>query len=247
MSVFYEKTYTVDTRDVDPFNCCRPSALLGILQEAGTDAAVALHVSREDIIPKYNAFWMLARIWYHLDCPLRWDDHVHVKTWHRGGTGASMYRDFDLTVDGRRVGEAVSTWVLADMDTHKLFRLSNVEEFAGTGGGELCKEKLLNKLRLPDELTRAERRRLHYSDTDINGHVNNSKYADFVCDAIHMETLGETQFVSSLQLGYLAECLPGEEIDLLTVEQDGTIFIRGADESGKARFEASVILSENAH
>lgn len=247
MPVYYEKTYTIDTRDVDPFNCCRSSALLGILQEAGTDAAVALHVSREDIIPKYNAFWMLARIWYQLDRPLRWDDHVHVKTWHRGGAGASMYRDFDLTVDGVPVGEAVSTWVLADMDTHKLFRLSNVEEFAGTGGGELCKAKLLNKLRLPEGLALAERRRLHYSDTDINGHVNNSKYADFVCDAIHMEDLGKSRFVSSLQLGYLAECLPGEEIDLLTGEQDGTAFVRGADESGKARFEAALTLSENVN
>lgn len=247
LSVFYEKTCMIDTRDVDPFNCCRPSALLGILQEGATNAARDLHIAREEIIPKYNAFWMLARIWYRLDRPLHWGEEVTLKTWHRGGTGASMYRDFDLFVDGVTVGEAVSTWVMADMDTHKLFRLSNVEEFAGTGGGELCKDRLLNKLRLPEGLTLAERRRLHYSDTDINGHVNNSKYADFVCDAIHMETLGETRFVSSLQLGYLAECLPGNEVDLLTVEQDGLIYVRGADESGKARFEAALTLSENAH
>lgn len=242
MPVFYEKTYTVDTRDVDPFNTCRPSALLGILQEAATAAAMELHVSRENIVPRYNAFWMLARIWFTLDRPLRWNERVTVKTWHRGGNGASMYRDFDLSVGGVPVGEAVSTWVVADLDTHKLLRLSNMEEFAGTGGGALCKTKLLNKLRLPENLVLSERRKLHYSDADINGHVNNARYADFACDALRMETLGREYFISSLQLGYLAECLPGEELDLFTLEQEGTHYIRGMDAAAKPRFDAALTL-----
>lgn len=242
LSVFYEKTYTVDTRDVDPFNCCRSSSLLGILQEAGTDAAQQLHVSREEIITRYNAFWMLARTWYRLDRPLRWGEQIQVKTWHRGGKSAAMYRDFDLSVAGVPVGEAVSTWVMADVDSHKLLRLSGVTEFEGTSGGALCKDKLLPKLHLPEGLTLAERRRLHYSDTDINGHVNNSRYADFVCDAVHMERLGHTRFLSQLQVGYLAECLPGEELDLLSGTQEGRHYVRGADALGKPRFEAALTL-----
>ena len=34
MSTFYETQLRVDSRDVDLFNHCRPSALLGIVQEA---------------------------------------------------------------------------------------------------------------------------------------------------------------------------------------------------------------------
>lgn len=234
----------MDTRAVDLYNCCRPSALLGILQEAATDAAVVIHASRSEIVPKYHAFWMLARVWFGLDRPLRWNERLTVTTWHRGGKGAAMYRDFDLAVEGARVGEAVSTWVLADIDTHKLRRLSCIPDFADTGGGVLCKEKLLGKLRLPEGLALAERRRLHYSDTDINGHVNNSKYADYVCDALHMERLGRGHFVSSLQLGYLAECLPGEEISLLAGEQDGNYYVRGADTEHVARFDAVLTLGQ---
>ena len=100
MSVFYERSFRVDSRDVDPFNQCRPSALLGYLQEAATEAACALHVSREEMIDKYHVFWMLARMWYRLDRPLFWDDTVTIRTWHRGDKGASMYRDFDLFRDG---------------------------------------------------------------------------------------------------------------------------------------------------
>lgn len=243
MDIFFEKTYLVDTRDIDPFGDCRPSALLGILQEAATDAAVKLNISRDYILPRYNAFWMLARIWYRLSRPLRWGEAVAVKTWHRGGRGATMYRDFDLFVDGRQVGEAVSIWVMADFDSHKLFRLADIEEFAGTSGGTLCKDKTLSKLRLPEDLTVAERRLLRYSDADMNGHVNNARYADFTCDALRMEQLGRARFVSSLQLNYLAECLPGEEIDLLTGEGEGTCYVRGTDSAGQHRFEAALTLT----
>lgn len=244
MSVFYEDTYLIDSRDVDPFNQCRPSALLGLLQEAATEAAVVLHVSREEMLARYNVFWMLSRIWYRLDRPLRWSERLTVRTWHRGGRGAAMYRDFDLLVDGEPVGEAVSIWVLADLDTRRLFRLSKVMEFEGTTGEELCKDKLLTKVRLPGDMALAERRALHYSDADINGHVNNAKYADFACDALHLETLGAGRFVSSLQVGFLAECRPGETLEIYTGAGEGGWYAHGADGAGKSRFDAHLTLGQ---
>lgn len=243
MSVFYENTYPMDTRDMDPFMQCRPSALLGYLQQAGTEAALELKLSREEMIRQYNVFWMLARIWYRLDRPLGWGDKLTVRTWHRGGRGAAMYRDFDLLVDGVPMGEAVSTWVLADLDTRKLFRLSGVTQVEGTTGGPLCKDKLLTRVRLPGGLEPVERRLLHYSDTDVNGHVNNARYADFACDAVRLDTLGAGRFVSSFQAGYLAECRAGETLILSTAEAEGVFFVHGADEVGSSRFDAALTLA----
>ena len=223
MSLWYEMTLPIDSRDVDGKGVCKASALLGHLQEAATQAAEHGGFSREVITREHGAFWMLTRVWYRLERPLRWEEELTIRTWHRGGRGAAMYRDFDLRVDGVRVGEAVSTWVLADMDTRKLFRLSGVAQFEGTDGGELCKDKLLHKPKLPEGLALAEteRRLMRYSDCDIDGHVNNARYADFACDALHLENLGREAFVSQLQLGYLAECRPGERIALSTAGRDG--------------------------
>ena len=44
---------------------------------------------------------------------------------------------------------------------------------------------------------------MRYSDTDINGHVNNTRYADFVCDALELENLSQDRFLSQMQIGYL--------------------------------------------
>lgn len=101
--MYYENTYRVGARDVDPFNQCRPSSMMDFLQEAATEAAVELHVSREEMVARYHVFWMLARIWYRLDRPVCWDERVTIRTWHRGSRGASMYRDFDLLMDGKPI------------------------------------------------------------------------------------------------------------------------------------------------
>lgn len=244
MSLFYEMTLPIDSRDVDGNGYCKASALLGHIQEAATQAAEHGGFGRDMTTDGYHAFWMLTRVWYQLRRPLRWEEPLTIRTWHREDKGATMYRDYDLFVDGEAVGECVSAWVLASMDTRQIIRLATVHELDGTGGGELCKNKKLSKLRLPQNLELAGRRRLRYSDTDLNGHVNNTRYADFACDALEMERLGPGRFLSSMQIGYLAECRPGEELLLWTKEQDGTHFVQGMDEGGKSRFEAALIFGE---
>ncbi len=142
------------------------------------------------------------------------------------------------------MGEAVSTWVLADLDTRKLLRLSRISEFEGTDGGERKKDILLHRPILPETLELEEERILRYSDCDINGHVNNARYADFVSDALHLEELEKGRFVSSLQLGYLKECRPGETLGIYTGEEEGRFFVRGMGGEGESRFDAALTLSD---
>ncbi len=210
------------------------------MQEAATTHACLLHVSREETLAKYNSFWMLARIWCRLDRPLLWNETFTVRTSYREGRGASFYRDFDLFVGGKPVGEAVSVWVLADLNTRKLLRMSKVLEFSQVEGERSAKDKILSRIHLPEGMAGVDCRRLYYSDTDVNGHVNNTRYADFACDALRLETLDASRFVSELQLDYTAECRPGEEITMLAGERDGLTYVQGVDPEGKPRFGAAL-------
>lgn len=240
----YKYQVSINSRDVDGNGICRPSALLGHLQEAGTQAAEQGGFGRERLLEECGGFWMLARLWYQLKRPLRWSETLTVHTWHRGGKGAMSYRDFNLYVGEEYVGEAVSAWVMADLTTHKLIKLSEVKILQETSGGALCKDKLLSKLRMPQEMALKEYRKMRYSDTDINGHVNNTRYADFACDALEMDKLPPDRFLSAMQLGYTAECRAGEEIALMLGEADGAHFVKGVDREGKGRFEVQLIFDK---
>ena len=244
MSTVYEMDLRVDSRDVDLFNQCRPSAVLGFLQEAATRAALALGVSGPQIKEKYNCLWMVTRNWVELDAPLRWNDPVHIKTWHRGASGASSYRDFDLYRDGKLIGQGASIWVMVDMDERKLFRMKNLAEFQGTDGGERNKSVKLRRPAMPEAFDRRVRRDLCYSDTDINGHVNNAHYADFACDSLHLERLGRGKFVRSFQIGYVSECRAGEAVWVDTAVRGDELFARGEGENGDERFDFTLRLED---
>ena len=244
MSQIFEMTLPIRSGEVDGMGRCKASALLGHMQEAATGAAEQGGFSRESTLERYGSFWMLTRLWYQVKRPLLFSEALTIRTWHRGERGASLYRDYDLFVGQEHVGECVSSWVLANIQTRALHRMSQVAELKGTDGGTYCKEKKLHKLVLPEEMELVQKRMLHYSDTDMNGHVNNTRYADFVCDALSMEHLSQKKYLSQLQIGYLAECKPGEQIHLLAGQQEDKHFVKGIDEAGKSRFEASVIFGD---
>lgn len=244
MSTVYEMKTRVNSRDVDLWGQCRPSAVLGILQEAATRAALALGVSGPELRSKYNCLWMVARNWVELDAPLRWNDELTVRTWHRGGSGVSTYRDFDLYREGKRIGQAVSLWVMVDADSRKLFRIKNLAEFQGTDGGELCKAAKLRRPAMPETFDSRTRRDLRYSDTDINGHVNNAHYADFACDSLHLERAGADRFVRSFLVEYLSECRAGETLWVDAAAQGDEWFARGQGEDGEERFDFTLTLDK---
>lgn len=240
--MFYEATFRIGAGEAGLNLQCRPSGVLSILQEGATQAACQFHASGPEMRERHNALWMVTRMWYRLDRPLMWGDEVKLRTWHRGGRGPAMYRDFDLFVGGKPIGEAVSIWVLVNEKDRRLLRLSDVEELTATDGGELCKRKKLSGLRMPEDMAFVEQRKFHYSDIDCNGHVNNVRYADIAADAAGLETRLNDQFVSSLQIGYIKECMAGERIDVRKGESGDGIYILGAGQEGNTRFDALLTL-----
>lgn len=245
MSRFFSHTYHIDTRDLDCFDACRPSAVLGYLQDVAGLASEDFGGANPQMIAKYHHCWMIARTQFTLTRPLRLHDALELKTWHRGGDSAVMYRDTDLLVDGHLVGQALAAWVLADLDTRTLARMSTFSEFQGTDGGELNRATRLRPLRLPHDLPEAERRTLHYSDLDVNGHVNNTRYADFLCDALALQTAPKDTFVSKVQLNYLKECRAGETLLLKAGWQGDGGLVSGEGTDGEVRFTGALTLSKS--
>jgi acyl-ACP thioesterase len=244
MSTFLEMEYRVDSRDIDMFRQCRPSAVLGILQEAATQASLALKISGPEALEKYNALWMVTRNWVELDKPIRWNDLLTIRTWHRGAAGASSYRDFDILRDGELIGQGVTLWVLVDATEHKLMKMKGLAEFQGTDGGELNKSIKLHRAHMPEQFDDRSLREMRYSDTDINGHINNIRYADFACDAIHLERYGKGKFVRTFQLDYITECMAGETISVDTAVVGSDLFARGVGEDGAERFLCTMTLED---
>ncbi|MCI9309296.1 MAG: acyl-ACP thioesterase, partial [Oscillospiraceae bacterium] len=102
----------------------------------------------------------------------------------------------------------------------------------------------LRRPAMPETFDGRARRELGYSDTDINGHVNNAHYADFACDSLHLERLGRGKFVRSFQIDYLSECRAGEALWVDTAVRGDALFAQGRGEDGEERFDFTLKLED---
>lgn len=238
----YEKKVVINSRDVDGKGHCRASAVLCYLQDASAEHSSLCGCGRKELLEQFNVFWMLTRIRVELHRPIRWLEELTIRTWHRGGKGILVYRDYDLLVGGELVGEATALWVLPDIVTRKLLntRAVHVPALAETANGLPAKTCKLTALHAPETMTEVERRPMRYSDTDVNGHVNNTRYADFCCDAAGMERLPGSAYLSSIEITYHEECMAGETLTISKAETDGALYVHGAGSAGDTRFDGKL-------
>src|SRR5690606_19886367 len=85
------------------------------------------------------------------------------------------------------------------------------------------------RLKYPGELENVYTKQIGYSDIDFNGHLNNSKYIDYIMDCFDMESHRKFE-ATSLEVNFSREALPG---DILILKKDiselekGNIYIEG--------------------
>jgi len=229
-------SFSTTSGQTDMYGIIKTSALLELLQEAGAVHADALRLGREDLIREIGAIWVLARLYFRLEKPLRYGSRIDIWTAGRMPGKAMAYRDYDIYSDGQWAGEAVTASAVVDQSTRRLLRPAMIP------GIESCahhktKKLELSRLQKPEKLTQAFAHIVRYSDLDYNGHVNNTKYADFICNAADLDKDGPG-YVSGMRINYIRECLSGEELSLQTspYAENGLYVLGGAADGD--RFEA---------
>jgi len=103
------------------------------LQNMATEHALELGLDGDKMIREHGVVWMMARLHLELMRPISFDDGaITIHTWHRGmGKTAAVFRDFDIFVGDERVGEAVTSWVLADIRDRKIVKPSSLSALLG--------------------------------------------------------------------------------------------------------------------
>lgn len=239
MNAECEKDYEIHFGLIDNRGVARPSALFDVMQDAATIHAYQLGLSPDTI----DAVWVLSRLHCRVVRPLRPYETVHVRTWGLGVKGVSWLRAFSLSVGGDMLGEALSSWITLNPETRRIVRPGQVDaarDYIALAAG-LNAPPPPGKLSCP-ALTPHHVHTVRYADLDVNGHMNNVKIVDVVCDGLELERRAG-QFVSDLQVNYTAECMPGEQIALAVGDDpQGRIHVAGSV-GAQAKFEAAALFS----
>jgi len=190
----------------------RPSAILESMQDLAIAHSEALGVGRPVLLQR-DIIWLLSRTHLHMREYPMMDERVCVRTWPGVANRFFFPRYFVFErPDGRRLGSAAQLWLLLDLNARSVVPPAKADlSFPDTS-------RMPAPLPLPDRVTRLEagqcftrERAAVYTDLDVNGHVNNARYADWVCDLLPLEAL-RARCVENLLLNYTKEVLPGPAV-----------------------------------
>lgn len=218
MEPLYKQQFTVSDIHVDLFGRLKPSVLLYFAQEvAGTHAAL-LGAGWEDLSQK-RLFWAVIRHRVQISrLPVR-GQTVTVETWPMPTTRVAYPRSviaYDET--GNELFRSISLWVLMDMDTRAMVLpgKSGVTVPGALRGTELAPPGSI----VPARLANTSQRTVGYTELDRNGHMNNTRYLDWVDDLLP-SAFHEQHPMREFTVCYLSEAREAQRLHLSWELGDG--------------------------
>jgi acyl-ACP thioesterase len=206
----HRRTFLVHSYEVDTGGRLAPRALCGYLQEAAGEDAARLGVSMGRLREEGVA-WVLQRLLLAFARHPRGGETLAVTTWARAFERAVAWRDFEVHDEtGSRVAAATSRWLVMDLATRRLTRLpESMRRVPVVARAVLAGEP---QPLPPLEQVESERRfDVRRSDLDILRHVNNTRYVEWVLEAVPDDVL-ERLRPASVDVEFRREALPGDVI-----------------------------------
>ena len=240
----YEHSFTLRVSDCDGNNRWRPGSLLVELQEIAGYHSAAMGFGREALLEK-GIVWVLARTALRMDRYPCSGEKLTVTTYHRPARHR-LYPRFFLIRDGAGdlIGTASTLWVLMDVETRQGVSPDRLDARFPDNSD------LPEPMPLPGSIPALEGETLvlpsHavYTDLDPNGHVNNTRYVDWLCNILGIETLRDNR-IADLTVHYNTEIRPGQEISLRLTRAGSRFHLAGfsGDNPEKASFEIGGCLA----
>lgn len=244
VSAVYKMNIHIDLRDVDFTKKLKISTLFSYFQDIASMASENLGYGIGTLEETFGVAWILTRIRVDLIRFPDWDEEVTIETWPLEPGKVEFDRDY-LVKDknGDMIIKAISSWVIMDINERKLRRSELIDlHFPETRKGRAIDHKL-GKLKDFGNLQLVYNKVIGYSDIDFNGHLNNSKYVDYIMDCFLTEE-HKKYAVKSIELNFLNEALPGDTITLykdISKSDAGIIYIEGINQKDdKTVFKAKV-------
>jgi len=241
MDTVLTKTLALQSRDCDFIGRWKPAEIFTAMQELAADHSDILGAGYSRL-RKMNLAFALTRSELHMDRYPRIGEKVICHTWAAPVMKWMFPRYFIFESEsGEQLGYAGTIWVLMDLTERKMVAPAALGMTIATSGRK-------PPLRMPGKADSVEEKSVGhaylpgYSELDVNGHVNNTRYVSWMCDFLGVPVL-ENHSIKTLVVNYSHEILPGQPVEL-RAEQKEHVFRMSGDYEGVNRFVLSGELAD---
>ena len=211
MHPIYQQDFTITDVYVDRYGRLLTSKILYLMQEVAGKHFTELAMDY-DTLAQRQMFWAVTRHKVQVTrLPLR-GETIHIETWPMPTTRVAYPRSMvAYDMNGNELFRSISLWVLMDLDSRNMI-------LPGKSGidvaGTLRGNELTSPLGLPAKILSNRRSRsVCFTDLDRNGHMNNTRYLDWIDDLLSSE-FHAAHTIRELTVCYLSEAREGQELTM---------------------------------
>lgn len=211
MEPIYQQTFTVNDSQVDRFGYLRPAAMLWFAQEVAGDHFALLSMDY-DSLSRRGLFWAVTRHRVQINRLPRLGETIRIETWPMPTTRVAFPRSLvAYDEQGNELFRSISIWVLMDTNTRNMILpgKSGISVPGTLRGLELATPTGLVAREFADSRERA----VCFTDLDRNGHMNNTRYLDWIADLLP-SAFHQNHRVKEFTVCYLSEAKEGEVLTM---------------------------------
>ena len=183
-----------------------PDVILLSLQVSGMQS-IELGVSDKEILEKYNLVWIITE--YDIDVIRlpRFSEEITIETEALSYNRLFCYRRFTIYDEsGQAIIQMLATFALMDRDSRKVHSVD--PEMVAPYQSEFSKKIIRGPKYTDLDNPTSKDYHVRFYDLDMNGHVNNSKYLDWIFEVMGADFL-TNHIPKKINLKYVKEVRPG--------------------------------------
>ena len=218
----FEREYYVQVKDIGLKNKMTNYAILSKLEEIASDHSNTVGYGVKDIEKKKKAWLLMDWKLKVIERP-EYGQKLKVKTWARPIEKQLFftYRDFEIFEGEKRVAIATSKWILFDLETNRIGKITDdIINLYHPEEECVFEERDITKIREEKEIGQAISYEVKRSDIDINKHMHNLNYLQLAYEALPEDIyFGEEK--NNVRIMYKHQILLGDKVKCYYINSNG--------------------------
>ena len=166
-----------------------------------------------DFLKEKNVAILTSRIAYRFHKMPKCNQIITLKCWEEAPKGLQLTRCYELTDEsGEVLVNGFTTWLLVNLENRRIMKPSSFTYREEPTFTTPLKSLDCGKIQIPENLELLGERKISFSDLDANGHMNNSRYGEYIIDCLPPEF--QTRQITDLRLNYAHEAMFGDTLEL---------------------------------
>lgn len=237
----YSHEFDVNSHDEDIAGNIRASAIMRYMQECANLQLYTTGFAYDDLFRSGKVF-LLSRINVSIYGKLRPHDKINVQTWLYDCHGVVFNRLYRIYKGDSLIAEGSSVWGLLGVEDRRIYRVTELDTSIHADDDTVDIDPPRRIFHKDVEYTLCGERTVYYADCDMNGHMNNTVYADMLFSFSPELKKNKNARIISMNISYLTEAKLGEELKVYTAYIDGMRCFRTVRSDGKINAEAEFII-----